>query len=267
MSRLLLNALVVLLLLGPSSGATEENPPALPEVRVVDTDPPAGQNLSRDWPLYVHLTYESETALRVQVKGFLRGIEVKDGVSWNPSPAYAAGTGEAIAWIAFSKPTHLDELRIEVSDAGWNDLLGLKVPMNVAWTALASQRPDRAEWVPRLSDAQQKVTQEDMAKIGNNPLGYLLGTLAMLSVPGYFVLQIVFALAWSGRWRIVALAPLVVMLPAMGHAAFALSAGSNIWPIVVILVAPFCCVYLVVAAVVRHLARARIGPAAGGAAA
>ena len=267
MSRLFLGALLVVLLLGSSAGASEQNPRALPEVRVVDTDPPRGQNLSRNWPLYVHLRYQSEAPLRVQVKGFFQGIEVKNGVSWNPSPAYPAGTGEAIAWIAFAKPTHLDELRVEVSDAGWNDLLEVKMPMNVAWTALASQRPDRAEWVPRLSDAQQKVTQGDMAKIGNNPLGYLLGTLTMLSVPGYFVLQIVFGLAWSGRWRIVALVPLVVMLPAMGHAAFALSAGSNIWPIVVILVAPFCCLYLVVAAVVRYFVRARIGPAAGGAAA
>ncbi len=185
MSRLFLSALLAAFLLGPNASATEQNPRALPDVRVADTDPPAGRNLSRNWPLYIHLRYESEAPLRVQVKGFFQGIEVTDGVSWNPSPAYPVGTGEAIAWIAFTKPTHLDELRVEVSDAGWNDLLEVKVPMNVAWTALASQRPARAEWVPRLSDAQQKVTRDDMAKIGNNPLGYLLGTLTMLSVPGY----------------------------------------------------------------------------------
>ena len=91
MSRLFLGALLVVLLLGPNAGATEQNPRALPEVRVVDTDPPAGQNLSRNWPLYIHLRYESEAPLRVQVKGFFQGIEVTDGVSWNPSPPILRG--------------------------------------------------------------------------------------------------------------------------------------------------------------------------------
>ena len=265
MSRLLVLAFVIVALLGPSGGAAAEKSSPLPEVRVVDTDPPAGRNLSRNWPLYVHLRYQSEVPLRVQVKGYFQGTEVKDGVSWNPSPAYRAGSGEAIAWIAFSKAAHLDELRMEVSDGGWNDLLVLKVPTNVAWSPMATERPPTAEWVDRLSDAQQQATEDGLKQLGGGALGELIGFLVMLSAPAYFVLQIVFGLRWSGRWRIAALAPLLVMVPAMVHASLALSAGSNIWPILVILLAPFCCLYLIVAAGLRYFVRARLDPPARGA--
>ena len=117
--------------------------------------------------------------------------------------------------------------------------------------------PPRAEWVHRLSDAQQQATHDDIAAISSGPGAWLLGTFVMLSVPGYFVLQILFALRWSGGWRIAALLPLLVMVPAMGHAMFALAAESNLWPIVVILVAPFLFLYLVLAAVVKYIGRAR----------
>jgi hypothetical protein len=186
MSRLLVLAFVIVALLGPSGGAAAEKSSPLPEVRVVDTDPPAGRNLSRNWPLYVHLRYQSEVPLRVQVKGYFQGTEVKDGVSWNPSPAYRAGSGEAIAWIAFSKAAHLDELRMEVSDGGWNDLLVLKVPTNVAWSPMATERPPTAEWVDRFSDAQQQATEDGLKQLGGGALGELIGFLVMLSAPAYF---------------------------------------------------------------------------------
>ena len=103
-----------------------------------------------------------------------------------------------------------------------------------------------------MSDAQQKATHESIAKIGDDWQGSLLGFFAVISVPGYFVLQILFGLRWSGWWRIAALAPLAIMVPAIGHAVFALSAGSNIWPIVMILTAPIGFLYLVIAAIARH---------------
>ena len=74
----------------------------------------------------------------------------------------------------------------------------------------------------------------------------LLGQAAMLSVPGYFVLQTLLARRWSGGWRIAALVPLILMVPAVLHALFALSMGSNLWPIVVVLLAPVGFIYLVV---------------------
>jgi len=73
-----------------------------------------------------------------------------------------------------------------------------------------------------------------------------IGGLAMLAVPGYFVLQAWVVHRWSGGWRNAALVPLVAMVPAVLHALFALAAGSNLWPIAVILAAPLAFMYLVV---------------------
>src|SRR4051794_36478616 len=75
----------------------------------------------------------------------------------------------------------------------------------------------------------------------------LLVQLLMLSVPGYFILQFWLARSWRGRWRLVAFIPLLAIVPAMTFSAFALSQGSNLWPLTVVLLAPFGFVYLLAA--------------------
>lgn len=221
-------------------------------VEIIGTDPPAGARVPKGSALYVHLRYRSDAPIRVQVKGFFQGIEVTDGVRWNPSPPNPAGSGEAIAWLAFSRPARLDELRVEVSDPKWQPLVVLEVPRKVEWTGTPGE-PRRAEWVRRLSDLQQQATGDGMAAIGEGSAAWLLGMLVMFSAPGYFVLQILLALRWSGGWRIAALAPLIIMAPAVGHALFAFAAASNLWPIAVILAAPFALLYLVLVALAKYL--------------
>jgi hypothetical protein len=73
---------------------------------------------------------------------------------------------------------------------------------------------------------------------------WVIGELVMLAVPGYFFLQLLTALRYRGRWRLLALAPLLVMVPLGLHAAVAFAAGSNLWPLLVILASPFACLYL-----------------------
>jgi hypothetical protein len=220
----------------------------LPTIRVVATDPAPGRTLARDQALYLRLAYDSTEPLRIQAAGYRDGAEVRDGVRWNPAPVLAAGSGEAVAWLAYGKPTRLDEIRIEVADASWQPLLVVKVPTGAAWTADARAAPPRAEWVARLGDAQQRAASESVADAprdaGDDLFDLLLGPLVVLSLPGYLVLQTLFGLRWSGAWRIAALVPLTIMLPVLGHALFALVAGSNLWPIVLIFAAPFAFAYL-----------------------
>jgi hypothetical protein len=80
---------------------------------------------------------------------------------------------------------------------------------------------------------------------------WLVGELVMLALPGYFFLQLLTAARYRGRWRLLALAPLLVMIPLGLHAAVALAAGSNLWPLLVILASPVAFVYLVGLAVVK----------------
>ena len=76
-------------------------------------------------------------------------------------------------------------------------------------------------------------------------MDWLIGELFMLAVPGYFFLQLLIGLRYRGRWLIFALLPLLIMVPLVIHAGFGLAAGSNMWPVLVILASPVAFVYLV----------------------
>jgi hypothetical protein len=235
LARLVLIALAALAPLGPAHAAP-------PQVEVVASHPSLSGELSRNVALYLHLSYRSDTPIRVQAKGFFAGRELQNGVRWNPSPAYPAGNGEAMAWIAYDAPTRLDELRIEVSDASWQPLLVARLPVDLAWSSARGAATPAPEWVTRLNAAQQD--WQGGSDSGFDILDLLFGSLLPVALAGYFVLQILLARRYSGRWRIAAFAPLLVMIPAVIHAAFALLAGSNLWPIVVIFTAPFAFLYL-----------------------
>jgi hypothetical protein len=89
--------------------------------------------------------------------------------------------------------------------------------------------------------------------------GWLGGTIGAC-VPLYFVLQIWFAGAWSGRWRVAALAPLVGFLAALVYSLVALAHGSNLWPLPLIFVSPLGVAYLLVARIVRALVNKPVEP-------
>jgi len=81
----------------------------------------------------------------------------------------------------------------------------------------------------------------------------IIGLLVMLALPGYFVLQLRMAWRYRGGWLIAALVPLAVIVPLIVYSGVALSDGSNLWPLLLILAAPFAFVYLVVVGTARAL--------------
>jgi len=94
--------------------------------------------------------------------------------------------------------------------------------------------------------------------VTNDPYAELelwLGPAVMVAVPLYFLLQAWSAYGWRGGWRTAALLPLIPIVPSILWSLYALSQGSNLWPITVILLAPFCCAYLLVLCAVRLVAR------------
>jgi hypothetical protein len=84
-------------------------------------------------------------------------------------------------------------------------------------------------------------------------MGGVLEELWFLGVPAYFFLQYFTARRYRGSWLIAALVPLLVMVPVVLHALLAFLAGSNLWPIFLILVTPLAFLYLVGLAVVRAI--------------
>ena len=71
-----------------------------------------------------------------------------------------------------------------------------------------------------------------------------LGMAVMASVPAYFVVQPMSLAQWSGGWRKAALAPLLLTVPALLFSLFALTKGSNLWPITLIFTAAIGSFYL-----------------------
>jgi hypothetical protein len=75
-----------------------------------------------------------------------------------------------------------------------------------------------------------------------------LVTLAMLV---YAFLQLIMALRYRGRWLLLSLVPLVVMIPLAVHAGLALAEGSSLWAVPLILAAPVAFLYLLGLAVAK----------------
>ena len=82
-------------------------------------------------------------------------------------------------------------------------------------------------------------------------MDWLIGELLILAGPVYFFLQLLMAVRYRGRWLVLSLVPLVIMVPLAIHAGMAFAAGSSLWPMLLILAAPVACVYLLGLAVVK----------------
>jgi hypothetical protein len=73
----------------------------------------------------------------------------------------------------------------------------------------------------------------------------LIGLMVMASVPAYFVLQPATVIRWRGKWRVAALAPLLVTVPALVFSLYALALDSNLWPLTLIFASAAGTLYLV----------------------
>jgi hypothetical protein len=82
-------------------------------------------------------------------------------------------------------------------------------------------------------------------------MDWLTAELVALAGPAYFFLQILMVARYRGRWRLLALAPLILMLPLAVHAGLASAAGSSAWPAFLILACPMAFGYLLVIAVAK----------------
>jgi hypothetical protein len=246
---------VLALLVAAAAGAQADTR----RIEVLALDPPDGSVLRVAESLHVRIAYAADQPVRFRVRGFLNGTERTSGLRTNPSPPYPAGQGKAIAWLEFTGPTDIDELRIEMSDAGWNPLQQLTVPVYIAWstTAAAGSRPP-APWVGPLNDQQQQMTRTSLqaAHQGGNDGGWmLLFMLAGWSIPGYFILQVALYYRWRDGWRKAALLPLLATVPITAYTLFAFAKGSNLWPLVMLFTVPFAFIYLVALMLARRLSR------------
>ena len=130
-------------------------------LRVAGTDPGFSGEIAVGGTLYIKIAYTSDRPVRFRAEGFALGKNVRAGAMYNPAPPYPAGSGEALAWIAYRGETSLDEIRITASDSAWKPLATISEATALSWSKAA--RPARvASWAMQLSDAQQTAAVEQM---------------------------------------------------------------------------------------------------------
>lgn len=244
-------SLLALLAAGPLSAAEE---PAI-RIRVSAADPASGGRLAPRDTLYLRISYDSPVPLRFRAEGF-SGETAVTGAAYNPAPVYPAGKHEALVWISYFGPAHIDEVRIGAKDAAWKPLRSLSYPVAAEWAA-GAPRHERAAWAAELSDRQQAMTSSAMAATdGSDGLGSFLVALAAASIPAYVCLQLFMVFRYSGGWRVAAGLPLVGMIPLALYTLVALAMGSNLWPLMLLFLTPPAFLYLVGLLIVRLLSRA-----------
>lgn len=225
---------------------------AVPTVTIIDAHP-ASTELALSQSLRLRLHYRSEMPLRFQLRATESGA-CQGSAMMNTAPPYPAGEGEAYVWVAFRQACAVP-LQINVYDARWQPVMQVPLQKHYQWRPdiVAADEPLPA-WSTQLSQAQQQTTREQLqAFSGDQDTGAvntaipLMGWLVLL----YLVLQPLLLWRWQGGWRKAAMAPLVVAVPVLLYTLFALLAGSNLWPLVMLFIFPMLCGYLILVLLVR----------------
>jgi hypothetical protein len=228
---------LIFLLGGPASAADA--------VRLsVERQAPLTGVLARGKPLYMEVVYDADQPIRLQARATQGGQSLDRGQAMNASVAHPAGHGRALVWVSYSQAAQPDQIVITAYTADWKPLSVLSLPAPVWLDEAARVWEDPPAWVQALIDEEKEIRDATPAP-RETAWDAFLGMLLMLAVPGYFVLQLVAMGTLKGGWRLAALVPVVPMVPLVGWALMALAAGSNLWPLMVILAAPFCFFYLV----------------------
>ncbi|HFE8371653.1 TPA: hypothetical protein ACGAOD_002851 [Legionella pneumophila] len=208
-------------------------------VELIETSPKSPVTLNQDEALYVLIRYKSDQPLRFQAIGENLRQKIMDSARFNPSQAYPAGEGEAIAWVAYDNTTEIDSITVTIYDANWRTLQTKSIPVSAVWqneNGRNNQAP--APWVQRLNQQQQSsvYTQSQIPVSSGNALFVQLLFLLILL---YWFLQIIVIFNWTGRWKKLACFPLLFSLPLLLYTLYALYAGSNLWPLMMLFVTPF----------------------------
>lgn len=212
-------------------------------VNLSETSPQSPAKLNLFEPLYVHIQYNSPQALRFQAMGVLQAAPQHKNLRMNPSPVYPAGRGEAIAWISYGQPITIDTLIVNVYNQNWQLLEQKSIPLSLQWQKQISDTVSTPPpWVTKLNREQQSA-------VGGKPqptslFWEILIRVFFLSIPIYWYLQIRVLYKWSGRWQKIACIPLIISIPLLLYTLFALSQGSNLWPVMMLFLTPLLLILL-----------------------
>jgi hypothetical protein len=181
------------------------------QVDIVAIDPADSATLGNDEKLYVKVRYETEIPVRFQAIAMREGSPLEVGAIKNPAALHAPGAGEALAWVMYLNPTHVDAVRIVVLDEAWQPVYQLSHVADVTWQGVASAQPRKpAEWVPPLIKAELRKIDYlyDPAPQRYGVLFDILFFLNLAAIPVYVLLQLHMLWRYRYRWRELAVIPI-----------------------------------------------------------
>jgi hypothetical protein len=212
--------LVIPFTLGPLVLAAVPFAHAATRARIVATAPSDGSTLGRYESLYVRVEYDTDEAVTLWARPYLRGIPVADAMS-NGSPKFT-GSGEALGWFALTRPGDVDEVRIRAGGGTpYREWDLASQPLRVRWEATAAPRRTlppwvdvlRADSVARMRDNVPGRPPRSDAGSGDAGLhifnGFALMLLATLLAGIVMPLRSVWR--WRGAWRLAAAAPIAAI--------------------------------------------------------
>ncbi|HTR35699.1 MAG TPA: hypothetical protein VMH80_07360 [Bryobacteraceae bacterium] len=256
-ARLARAGLLLAILLSPASLHADVR------LQVLATDPQPTAVLGRWEQFSLRIGYTSDRPIYIRAQPFFAGKAIPARNSGSYLQPH--GTGEALFWFDFTEAERVDTVLITAESKKGSTLARISIPVQLTWTGKANDTiRKRADWVERLETDQHERVQSQSYSPMNGVLGVLLagiGFAAMMTVPGYFVLQGVLLVRYSGGWRKAAAAPLILIVPALIYTVFAFLKGSNLFPIVLILASPFAFFYLLILLIVHRLSSPRVAAA------
>lgn len=217
-------------------------------VKLVTLDPGVESTLGNQDMLYVLVRYETDIPLRFQAIAMREGAVLEMGAISNPAALHAVGNGEALAWVSYTNPTHIDAVRITVFDEEWRELYRLTAKADVTWQGVAAVKPRKpAEWVESLIKTERRkkdfVYDPEPKKYGT--LYDIVFFLTIASIPVYVLLQLYMLWRYRYRWRELAAIPLFPYMIVAFYAIVGLSIETSLLVTFLFRYTPFALLYLV----------------------
>jgi len=233
----LMSALFVLAVCAGRVDATH----AAMTVEVLETFPPGQEvTLGENQVFYLRLAYNTDAPRRIWARPYFEGREV-DAYS-NPSPRYAQGSGEALAWFSFTKAgLQVDEIRVSAGNSHPRVVANHRLRMVVVDNAAVTTA--EPAWIARLRSQAGSVGPDPQAlaiaadSAGDSILGGFM--LAMLLVGMLGLIAPAWALwRWRGGWRVAAAIPAALMAFVILRIVIGVAfnpTSHNLWPFEILL--------------------------------
>ena len=215
---------------------------------ITQLDPPEESILGSNEQLYINISYESDIPVRFLASALRNGEKLEVGAVMSTAGLHASGKSNALIWIAFTNPTHIDEVVVTAYDEGWNRFMSASADTNTRWSGLIVETPrEPVEWVSKLQKKERLKLDYmfDPSPKQPEPASDIIFILALLSIPIYIVLQIRMLRRYRLRWRELATVPLITALPLFIY-AFWVGIGFNLrlWPPIFMYFILSACLYL-----------------------